>query len=285
MRALFILLFALGLLLQPTRLAELRQRPWPVELPSAYNLGSPVILNGHPDWREVRLNGRRMTYLDTKNVWLGAAPRGQVGLTVWWRFDRDALEFSEAVIPTQSPLLKQASNLRLPAETWKRMSDPNLEQRQRDRQTLSLLLNDYSGSLDQSCWQIPLKTKITSKFGSPRRLPNGRSYHHSGEDRRAPIGTKILATGPGQVAFAGDMLVPGTNVVIRHGDGWFSRYMHFSKALVQSGESVKTGQLIGHSGASGRVEAPHLHWEILWKGIPLDPDHFLQAWGRLCDPA
>ena len=251
--------------------------------PKSYQLGQAVVIPAQPNLFQVRLSGRLMSYLDKQKVWLGIAPQGQVALHFWWQ-TRSGAELSEAVVPTESLKLEEAGALRLPATVWKKVNDPKTEARAHDRKILREIMNDFSGELQTSCWQTPLKSRITSSFGSPRRLPDGYSYFHGGEDRRAAVGTLVRAAGAGRVAFAGEMVVPGNNVVINHGGGWFTRYLHFSKTLIQTGANVKAGQEIGLSGASGRVEAPHLHWEIVWKGIAAAPEHFLPEWARLCDP-
>ncbi|MGE0761643.1 MAG: M23 family metallopeptidase [Bdellovibrionales bacterium] len=283
----------LGLIWPASQLTVHHDRPFAWTAPKSYYLGDAVLIPHLPSLQEVRLSGRRMSFLPKQQMWLGVAPQGQVALTFFWQPDEswargwlspDKIEFSEKVIPTQSARLDTAGELRLPASVWKKVNDLQNEQRARDRQTLSQIMNDFSGELETSCWQTPLKSRITSNFGSPRRLPNGHAYFHGGEDRRAAVGTPVMAAGAGQVAFAGEMVVPGVNVVIRHGGGWFTRYLHFSKTAIETGHEVKAGQKIGFSGASGRVEAPHLHWEIVWQGIVADPGRFLQAWARLCDP-
>lgn len=249
--------------------------------PDQYQMGDAVVVPDLPGVKSVWLGGRPMTHLPKRKVWLGVAPAGNVGLVFHMHKTR---EMAEKVIQVISPKLEPKSTLRIPAEVWKKVTDGQEVKRARDRAILKEILSDYSGEFTTDCWQAPLKSSITSPFGSPRRLPDGHAYHHSGEDRRAGVGTPVKASGAGRVAFAGSMVLPGINVVLSHGDGWFSRYMHFQKLKVGKGARVKTGQVIGLSGASGRVEAPHLHWEILWKGIPANPARFLQDLARLCDP-
>ena len=249
------------------------------EPPAAYHMGEAVVVPKLPGVKAVRLGGRPMTYLPLKEVWLGVAPHGNVGLI----FHLGKRQIAEIVVPVISPPIKSAKDLHLPKSVWEKVMDGQEERRAKDRAILRRVMNDFKGKLRTSCWKLPLNSFITSKFGSPRRLKNGQSYRHSGEDRRAAAGTPIKAVGDGRVAFAGEMLLAGLNVVLSHGDGWFSRYLHFSKLEVSDGADVKAGQVIGYSGASGRVQAPHLHWEILWRGIPADPARFLPAWEHLCD--
>ena len=142
------------------------------------------------------------------------------------------------------------------------------------------LLSRNSSSEFPLCWGLPVKNKVTSRFAAPRQLPSGRVYFHSGLDLRAYTGAPITAIAQGIVVFANHMTVPGNMVVIDHGHGLFSRYMHLSHMHVEVQDSVVPGQLIGESGSTGRVEAAHLHWEILWKGQHLNPQHFIQSWNQ-----
>jgi len=252
------------------------------QAPENYQMGDAVVVPDLPGVKSVWLGGRPMTYLPKRQVWLGVAPKGNVGLVFHMQKRR---EMAEKVIKVISPPLEPRSTLRIPAQVWKKVTDGQEARRAKDRETLKKILSDYSGKFVPTCWSPPMKSSITSAFGSPRRLPDGYAYYHLGEDRRAAVGTPIKAAADGKVVFAGEMVLPGINVVLGHGDGWFSRYMHFKQLKVGRGKQVKAGHVIGLSGASGRVEAPHLHWEILWKGIPANPARFLRDWERLCDPA
>ena len=114
------------------------------------------------------------------------------------------------------------------------------------------------------CW--------TSRFGN-RRSYNGSpySFFHTGLDIAGGVGTKIFAPAPGVVIFAGPLTVRGNATMIDHGWGVYSGYMHQSEILVEVGDHVQTGDLIGLVGGTGRVEGPHLHWEVWAGGVQVDP--------------
>ena len=80
-----------------------------------------------------------------------------------------------------------------------------------------------------------------------------------------------MASNTGRVAFAGDLPVRGTSVIIDHGGGVFSAYHHLQQAAVQHGQMVAVGDLVGYVGASGLATGPHLHWEIIVRGVEVDP--------------
>jgi murein DD-endopeptidase MepM/ murein hydrolase activator NlpD len=114
--------------------------------------------------------------------------------------------------------------------------------------------------------------QYTSRFGS-RRSYNGSDYiyYHTGLDYAGQIGDPIYAAAPGVVVFSGPMTVRGNATMIDHGWGVFTGYMHQSEMLVKVGDHVEQGQLIGRVGNTGRVEGPHLHFEVLIGGVPVDP--------------
>ncbi len=119
------------------------------------------------------------------------------------------------------------------------------------------------------CW--------TSRFGN-RRSYNGGPYNafHTGLDIAGTTGVDIYAPAPGVVVFAGPLTVRGNATMIDHGWGVYTGYMHQSEILVGVGERVETGQLIGKVGATGRVEGPHLHWEVWVGGVQVDPLEWLR---------
>ena len=94
---------------------------------------------------------------------------------------------------------------------------------------------------------------------------------------------RCRSTHTGTVVFAGHMTVPGNNVILSHGSGLFSRYLHLSEIKVELGERVPASKVIGLAGATGRVEAAHLHWEMIWKGQYADPLMLLEDWQQVCN--
>ncbi len=121
-----------------------------------------------------------------------------------------------------------------------------------------------------------------SRFGS-RRSYNGSAYiyFHTGLDFCGGVGTDILAPAAGRVVFAGPLTVRGNATVIDHGWGVYTGYLHQSEILVQVGDVVQPGQVIGKVGGTGRVTGPHLHWEVWVGGVQVDPmDWLLQPYPR-----
>jgi len=115
-----------------------------------------------------------------------------------------------------------------------------------------------------------------SLFGN-RRSYNGSTYDyfHSGLDFCGQVGTELYASAPGKVVYTGELTVRGGVVVIDHGWGVYTAYDHLSKSLVQPGEMVQPGQVIGLGGATGRTTGPHLHWEVWVGGVQVNPQDWL----------
>jgi murein DD-endopeptidase MepM/ murein hydrolase activator NlpD len=119
------------------------------------------------------------------------------------------------------------------------------------------------------CW--------SSRFGN-RRSYNGSPYNffHTGLDIVGQTGVEIFAPADGVVVFAGPLTVRGNATMIDHGQGVYTGYMHQSEILVKPGDRVKAGQLIGRVGGTGRVQGPHLHWEVWVGGVQVDPLDWLE---------
>ena len=130
--------------------------------------------------------------------------------------------------------------------------------------------SDLHGFLQSFEW--PVKGPITGVYGS-QRIYNGEPRRpHFGVDIAVPEGTEILAPADGVVTLAhNDMFFSGGTMVIDHGHGINTSYLHMSKLLVKSGQKVKQGQAIGLVGSTGRATGPHLCWRLNWYQERLDP--------------
>lgn len=119
--------------------------------------------------------------------------------------------------------------------------------------------------------------RIGSGFGKRMDPINGRRAMHTGLDFNAPVKTPVLSTAPGRVVFAGWHREYGRLVEIDHGFGIRTRYAHLSEILVEQGQEVANRAKIGRLGSSGRSTGPHLHYEVLTDGKPMNPINFLEA--------
>ena len=122
---------------------------------------------------------------------------------------------------------------------------------------------------------------VTSPFGYRRDPFLGLLALHSGVDLAQAYGAEIRATGAGRVTHAGPAGGYGIMVEIDHGNGLTTRYAHMSEALVEGGQEVAKGAVVGRMGSSGRATGPHLHYEVRVDGEPVDPERYLRAGAEL----
>lgn len=125
-------------------------------------------------------------------------------------------------------------------------------------------------------FMLPVNGTLNSNFG-PRRHPiHGVVKPHRGVDFAAPHGTPIRAADAGVVLYVGWYGGYGKIVMIDHGGDLVSLYAHTSRYVVDTGEKVARGQVIGHVGSTGLSTGPHLHFEIRRNGTPVNPIGYLQ---------
>jgi murein DD-endopeptidase MepM/ murein hydrolase activator NlpD len=122
----------------------------------------------------------------------------------------------------------------------------------------------------------PVDSSVTAIFGSARTYNGVKKSTHQGMDFRAAIGTTVRATNQGTVVLARGLYYEGNCVVLDHGQGLLTIYMHLSEIRVKEGQRVEGGDILGLSGNTGRVTAPHLHFAVRWQGIYLDPATLLE---------
>ena len=118
---------------------------------------------------------------------------------------------------------------------------------------------------------IPSEGEANDNFGERRIFNNEPRSPHSGVDISSPHGAPVKASNSGMVALAKNLYFAGNTVIIDHGLGVFTSYLHFSKILAKRGDMVRKGDIIGEIGATGRVTGPHLHWGVKVSGSRIDP--------------
>lgn len=124
---------------------------------------------------------------------------------------------------------------------------------------------------------MPVEGPITSGFGLRRVFNDKARNPHSGVDIAASEGTPVGTCNDGVVAFAQELYLEGKTIIIDHGFGLFSIYMHLSEIQASVGDRVQVGEVIGLVGATGRVTGPHLHWGIKLLGAKVDPFSLMRA--------
>ena len=115
-------------------------------------------------------------------------------------------------------------------------------------------------------------TEISTEFGVKRIMNKKKTSVHRGMDFRGATGTPVKALNAGKVVLADDLFYGGNTLIIDHGMGLYSVYMHLSKINVAHGSRVGKGQLVGLVGSSGRATGPHLHLSVKLNGISVNPE-------------
>ena len=127
-------------------------------------------------------------------------------------------------------------------------------------------------------FQMPAKGPITGVYGSQRIFNGVPKRPHYGLDIAGPVGTEVRAPAAGLVTLAEpDMYYSGGTLIVDHGQGVSSTFIHLSKILVKVGDYVGQGQVIARIGQSGRATGPHLDWRVNWFDQRLDPELVLQG--------
>lgn len=137
-------------------------------------------------------------------------------------------------------------------------------------------LNDSEGAPQFTRSFLRPRGRVSSPFGEWRTFNDGHRSQHLGVDVFAKTGTKVRAINRGTVTFVGETYLAGNVVVVAHGAGIGSVYMHLSKTSVAVGDIVERGGVLGRTGETGRTTGPHLHVAVRVPGGFVDPVRFLQ---------
>lgn len=161
--------------------------------------------------------------------------------------------------------------------TLPRISQPDAEFQARRPAELAQInmararVTDADGWREAFMW--PVLGRISGLFGAQRFYKGEPGAYHSGVDIAMPAGTTVLAPADGVVILAADhpFTLEGNLLMIDHGMGLNSAFLHLSRIDVKLGDHVKRGQVIGAIGMSGRATGPHLHWSMKWNTARIDP--------------
>ena len=130
---------------------------------------------------------------------------------------------------------------------------------------------DYAGGF---AW--PARGRISGVYGSQRVLNGEPRRPHYGVDVAAPAGTPVYSPADGVITLTHpDMYYSGGTIILDHGQGLSSTFLHLSEVLVEAGITVRKGDLIGRIGATGRASGPHLDWRMNWLDRRVDPQRLV----------
>jgi murein DD-endopeptidase MepM/ murein hydrolase activator NlpD len=165
--------------------------------------------------------------------------------------------------------------IRVELTVEKKFTEPTPEQQEQAAEGVKIKQEYLNRVTPDREWngnfKAPADAPISDVFGS-QRIFNGKAQRpHKGLDFRVPPGTPVAAMNDGTVLLARFLYFEGGLVVLDHGQGLLTLYMHLSEFKVKEGDTVKRGEVIALSGGTGRATGPHLHVGVRWQGTELDP--------------
>ena len=187
------------------------------------------------------------------------------------RNEEGSAEHLAAVVPTEYDIQRVNG---LPQETVTPQGEELLARIAAESQRKQAgFASNVDGDWFSAGFAMPLpEFRVSGRFGGQRVLNGTPSTPHYGADLAAPLGTPIHAPGKAQVAFAETgLFYEGGLILLDHGQGLITAYLHMSRVDVAKGQMVEAGQVMGAVGAEGRATGPHLCWRMKWRGRNCDP--------------
>jgi murein DD-endopeptidase MepM/ murein hydrolase activator NlpD len=244
--------------------------------------GSPVVFRVTPPQRLKSLSGKWLEH----EVFFSADPQGKV----WYGIAGASLETRPGNYPLDLKGVDATGNdlsfqeritvakgkyHSIAASVPKQYTEPNPEQLHKIDQDKAIKEHAFAHLTTEREWagdfRSPVKAQISDVFGTSRTFNGKTQSVHQGLDYAVPEGTPVAALNSGTVLLAQPLFFEGNCVVLDHGQGLLTIYMHLSKIEVKEGERITSGQTIGLSGGTGRATGPHLHVAVRWEGVYLNP--------------
>jgi murein DD-endopeptidase MepM/ murein hydrolase activator NlpD len=258
-------------------------KAWHVqEQPAQLVNGSPVVFQVAPPARLSALTGK----------WLGHDVffNYDIAAKAWYGIGGISLETKPGIYPlelkgttsqgheisfAQKFSVRQGKYPSVAVTVAKRFTEPSQEQVQRIQQDKTIKQDVFRHPITDRAWsgdfRPPVEARVSDVFGT-RRTFNGKTQSmHQGLDYAVPQGTPVKAVNAGTVLLASPLYFEGNCVVLDHGQGLLTLYLHLSEIKVKAGDRVEGGQEIGISGGTGRATGPHLHLAVRWEGVYLNP--------------
>jgi len=250
--------------------------------PTAIVNGSPVVFLVNPPARLETLSG---TWLDHEvsfsfdkvtRRWFGLAGASLETHSGIYTLELKGITVSGRAVSFQRKVTVRAAKYPSIAVTVaKKFTEPSPEQLRQINQDQAVKQENFRSVDPEREWsgrfRPPVNAAISDVFGT-RRTFNGKVQSmHQGLDYAVPSGTPVAALNAGTVLLARPLYFEGNCVVLDHGQGLLTLYLHLSEFKVKEGDRVERGQELGLSGGTGRATGPHLHIAVRWQGIYLNP--------------
>jgi murein DD-endopeptidase MepM/ murein hydrolase activator NlpD len=282
---LYILFVFICLALFPSRAKPAARNPtgWSVEWqPRRLVNGAPVMFQAVPPALLTRLSAKwfghdiLFSFDAERKVWYGLG-----GVSLETRPGSYLLELTGTTkagkeISLQRKLLvERATYPSIAVTVGRQFTEPSAEQVRQINQDKTIKEDAFRKFEPEREWSgkfhPPVEARVSDVFGT-RRTFNGKTRSlHQGLDFAVGAGTPVAALNSGTVLLARSLFFEGNCVVLDHGQGLLTLYLHLSEFKVKEGDHVAGGQEIGLSGGSGRATGPHLHIAVRWQGIYLNP--------------
>ncbi len=249
--------------------------------------GSPVVFRVSPPARLQSLSGKWLEHevffsFDARTkTWFGIA-----GTSLETRPGTYGLELKGATADRHDFYLRRDFTVRaakyphIAVSVARQYTEPSPEQLERINQEKTLKQDLFARIDPERGWsgqfRPPVDAAVSDVFGTRRTFNGEVRSVHQGLDYAVPPGTTVSALNAGTVLLARPLFFEGSCVVLDHGQGLLTLYLHLSEIRVKESEQVARGQEIGLSGASGRATGPHLHIAVRWQGVYLNPATLLK---------
>jgi murein DD-endopeptidase MepM/ murein hydrolase activator NlpD len=250
--------------------------------PASLVNGAPVLFTVAPPVRLTSLSATWLahevlfSYDAASKEWYGIAGIGLQTRPGTYTLELKGTTARAAVISFSRKITVRAAKYpSIKVTVAKRFTQPSKEQLERIQQDKTVKQDVFHHTDPEREWagkfRPPVEAAVSDVFGT-RRTFNGKMQSlHQGLDYAVTTGTPVAAANAGTVLLAGPLYFEGNCVVLDHGQGLLTLYLHLSKLKVKQGERLARGQEIGLSGGTGRATGPHLHFAVRWQGTYVNP--------------
>jgi murein DD-endopeptidase MepM/ murein hydrolase activator NlpD len=209
-------------------------------------------------------------YQDTDNHFIALVPVDIDTLPQQYTITITSGELTQIIHISVKPYKFLTKKITLPEEKVV-LGPEDLKRAEREAALLKSFFSQNTARAWDGRFMTPTDTSVSEVFGVKRIMNGERTSVHRGMDYKGETGTPIKAVNSGRVVLREELFFGGNTLIIDHGLGLFSVYMHLSEFRVSKDEKVATGQIIGLVGMTGRATGPHLHLGVKLQGINVNP--------------